>query len=151
MGRAAIFLYLFARPAVDEAYRPALMVFMTWSSPIAWLPLFSDPQQLAGCLHPGDDGYSGGCLFSMNFYRYADWILTVHCNGGIGRGLEIGGEKRAKSLLNAAVGDFAAAFDDRLRLSREVISARKLDDARDLGFLSSIPVLLHLYVLWVGV
>jgi len=75
MGAAAIFLFL-SRPSVDEVYRPALMIsglvvtiacyhyFMIRHS-------WQDAYKLVG------DGYVGTGAGFNDFYRYADWILTV--------------------------------------------------------------------------
>jgi len=75
MGAAAIFLFL-SRPSVDDVYRPALMIsglvvtiacyhyFMIRHS-------WQDAYKLTGT------GYTASGAGFNDFYRYADWILTV--------------------------------------------------------------------------
>ncbi len=146
MGAAAIFLFM-ARSTVKEAYRPALMVsglvvaiacyhyFMIRHS-------WNDAYALEG------GGYVGTGAAFNDFYRYADWILTVPLLMvelvAVLR-LPAG---RARSLLTRLV--IAAAAMIALGYPGEVISDPDGWLTRVIwGSLSSIPFFYILYVLWV--
>jgi bacteriorhodopsin len=145
MGAAAIFLFL-SRSSVDEAYRPALMVsglvvtiacyhyFMIRHS-------WQDAYALAG------DGYKGSGAAFNDFYRYADWILTVPLlMVELVAVLRLSADK-SRSLLTRLV--IAAALMIALGYPGEVISSPEGWTARVVwGALSSIPFFYILYLLW---
>ncbi|KAA1258688.1 Green-light absorbing proteorhodopsin precursor [Rubripirellula obstinata] len=147
MGAAAIFLFL-SRPSVDEAYRPALMVsglvvtiacyhyFMIRHS-------WSDAYMLA----EGGEGYVGTGAAFNDFYRYADWILTVPLlMVELIAVLRLQASK-ARSLLTRLV--IAAALMIALGYPGEVISSPEGWTTRVIwGALSSVPFFYILYVLW---
>ena len=146
MGAAALFLFM-SRSSVDEEYRPALMIsglvvtiacyhyFMIRHS-------WQDAYTLAGGTYKGS-----GAAFN-DFYRYADWILTVPLLMvelvSVLR-LEKG---KATSLLTRLV--IAAALMIALGYPGEVISTPEGWTMRLVwGALSSIPFFYILFVLWV--
>jgi bacteriorhodopsin len=145
MGAAALFLFL-SRSSVDEAYRPALMIsglvvtiacyhyFMIRHS-------WQDAYKLAG------DGYtSSGAAFN-DFYRYADWILTVPLlMVELVAVLRLEASK-SRSLLTRLV--IAAALMIALGYPGEVISNPDGWTQRVIwGALSSVPFFYILYILW---
>jgi bacteriorhodopsin len=147
MGAAAIFFFL-SRSSVDPEYRPALMVsglvvtiacyhyFMIRHS-------WEDAYQLA----EGGGSYVGTGVAFNDFYRYADWILTVPLLMvelvAVMR-LEAG---KARSLLTRLV--IAAALMIALGYPGEVISDPEGWTTRVIwGTLSSIPFFYILFVLW---
>ncbi len=146
MGAAALFLFM-SRSSVDEEYRPALMIsglvvtiacyhyFMIRHS-------WQDAYTLTGTSYKGS-----GAAFN-DFYRYADWILTVPLLMvelvSVLR-LEKG---KATSLLTRLV--IAAALMIALGYPGEVISTPEGWTMRVVwGALSSIPFFYILFVLWV--
>jgi len=146
MGAAALFLFL-SRSSVDEEYRPALMIsglvvtiacyhyFMIRHS-------WQDAYALTGGTYKGS-----GAAFN-DFYRYADWILTVPLlMVELVAVLRL--EKvKASSLLTRLV--IAAALMIALGYPGEVISTPEGWTMRVVwGALSSIPFFYILYVLWV--
>ena len=146
MGAAALFLFM-SRSSVDEEYRPALMIsglvvtiacyhyFMIRHS-------WQDAYALAGTSYKGS-----GAAFN-DFYRYADWILTVPLlMVELVSVLRL--EKvKAASLLTRLV--IAAALMIALGYPGEVISSPEGWSMRVVwGVLSSIPFFYILYVLWV--
>lgn len=146
MGAAALFLFM-SRSSVDEEYRPALMIsglvvtiacyhyFMIRHS-------WQDAYTLAGGTYKGS-----GAAFN-DFYRYADWILTVPLlMVELVSVLRL--EKvKAASLLTRLV--IAAALMIALGYPGEVISTPEGWTMRVIwGALSSIPFFYILFVLWV--
>ena len=75
MGAAAIFFFL-SRSSVDEEYRPALMVSGLVVS-IACYHYFMIRHSWQNAYTLSGDGYTGSGAAFNDFYRYADWILTV--------------------------------------------------------------------------
>jgi len=148
MGAAAIFLYL-SRSQVDPEYRPALMVsglvvtiacyhyFMIRHS-------WNDAYTLA----EGGGGYVGTGAAFNDFYRYADWILTVPLlMVELVAVLRLPAAK-ATSLLTRLV--IAAALMIALGYPGEVISDPEGWGTRVAwGVASSVPFFYILYVLWV--
>lgn len=146
MGAAAVFLFL-SRSVVDEAYRPALMISGLVTA-IACYHYFMIRQSWGGAYELGEGGYVGTGAGFNDFYRYADWILTVPLLMvelvAVLR-LEKG---RARSLLTRLV--IAAALMIALGYPGEVISNPEGWTARVIwGALSSVPFFYILYVLWV--
>jgi len=146
MGAAAIFLFL-SRPSVDEVYRPALMIsglvvtiacyhyFMIRHS-------WQDAYKLVG------DGYVGTGAGFNDFYRYADWILTVPLLMVELVAVLRLEKAKAKSLLIRLV--IAAALMIGLGYPGEVIADPSGYWTRVVwGALSSVPFFYILYVLWV--
>lgn len=146
MGAAAIFLFL-SRSTVDKEYRPALMIsglvvtiacyhyFMIRSS-------WNDAFELSGQTYVGS-----GSPFN-DFYRYADWILTVPLLMVELVAVLRLEKAKAKSLLTRLV--VAAALMIALGYPGEVISSPEGWTARVIwGSLSSVPFFYILYVLWV--
>jgi len=146
MGAAAIFLFL-SRPSVDDVYRPALMIsglvvtiacyhyFMIRHS-------WQDAYKLTGT------GYIASGAGFNDFYRYADWILTVPLlMVELITVLRLE-KSKARSLLIRLV--VAAALMIGLGYPGEVISDPSGWSARVVwGALSSVPFFYILYVLWV--
>lgn len=145
MGAAAIFLFL-SRSSVDEAYRPALMVSGLVVT-IACYHYFMIRASWQGAYTLSDGGYTGSGAAFNDFYRYADWILTVPLLMvelvAVLR-LEAG---KARSLLTRLV--IAAALMIALGYPGEVISNPEGWTARVIwGTLSSIPFFYILFILW---
>ena len=147
MGAAALFLFL-SRVNVDPEYRPALTVsglvvaiacyhyFMIRHS-------WHDAYKLA----EGGAGYVGTGAAFNDFYRYADWILTVPLlMVELVAVLRLPAAK-ATSLLTRLV--IAAALMIALGYPGEVIADPARWTERVIwGGLSSIPFFYILYVLW---
>jgi bacteriorhodopsin len=148
MGAAAIFLFL-SRGSVDAEYRPALMVSgLVVTIACYHYFMIRHSWQDAYTLAEGGAGYVGTGAAFNDFYRYADWILTVPLLMvelvAVLR-LEAG---RARSLLTRLV--VAAALMIALGYPGEVISNPEGWTMRVIwGSLSSIPFFYILYVLWV--
>jgi bacteriorhodopsin len=146
MGAAALFFFM-SRSTVKEAYRPALMVSGLVVA-IACYHYFMIRHSWQDAYALVEGGYtSTGAAFN-DFYRYADWILTVPLLMvelvAVLR-LPAG---RARSLLTKLV--IAAAAMIALGYPGEVISDPEGWTARVIwGSLSSIPFFYILYVLWV--
>jgi bacteriorhodopsin len=147
MGAAALFLFM-ARSHVDPEYRPALLVSGIVVS-IACYHYFMirhswhDAYSLVGAT-----GYKGTGSAFNDFYRYADWILTVPLlMVELVSVLRLHSAK-ATSLLTRLV--IAAALMIALGYPGEVIAdpTRGLRAGRMWGGLSSIPFFYILYVLW---
>ncbi|MEO1498753.1 MAG: bacteriorhodopsin-like [Planctomycetota bacterium] len=148
MGAAAIFLFM-SRSQVDPEYRPALAVsglvvtiacyhyFMIRHS-------WNDAYTLA----EAGAGYVGTGAAFNDFYRYADWILTVPLlMVELVAVLRLQAAK-ATSLLTRLV--IAAALMIALGYPGEVISDPEGWGARVAwGVASSVPFFYILYVLWV--
>ena len=147
MGAAALFLFL-SRVNVDPEYRPALTVsglvvaiacyhyFMIRHS-------WHDAYKLA----EGGAGYVGTGAAFNDFYRYADWILTVPLLlVELVAVLRLPAAK-ATSLLTRLV--IAAALMIALGYPGEVIADPARWTERVIwGGLSSLPFFYILYVLW---
>ncbi|XZE19102.1 bacteriorhodopsin-like [Pirellulaceae bacterium SH449] len=145
MGAAALFFFL-SRSSVDEAYRPALMVSGIVVS-IACYHYFMIRHSWQDAYTLADGGYKGTGAAFNDFYRYADWILTVPLLMveliAVMR-LEAG---KARSLLTRLV--IAAALMIALGYPGEVISSPEGWTTRVIwGALSSVPFFYILYVLW---
>jgi bacteriorhodopsin len=147
MGAAALFLFL-SRANVDPEYRPALTVsglvvaiacyhyFMIRHS-------WHDAYKLAD----GGVGYVGTGAAFNDFYRYADWILTVPLLMVELVAVLRLPESKAKSLLTRLV--IAAAAMIALGYPGEVIADPNRWGERVMwGGLSSIPFFYILYLLW---
>lgn len=146
MGAAAIFLYL-SRSSVDAAYRPALMVSGLVVT-IACYHYFMIRHSWQDAYTFSDGGYVGSGKAFNDFYRYADWILTVPLlMVELVAVLRLEASK-ARSLLTRLV--IAAALMIALGYPGEVISSPEGWTARVIwGSLSSVPFFYILYVLWV--
>jgi len=146
MGATAIFLFL-SRSMVDEPYRPALLISGLVVT-IACYHYFMIRHSWSSAYMLKDGGYVGSGAAFNDFYRYADWILTVPLLMveliSVLR-LERG---RATSLLTRLV--IAAALMIALGYPGEVISNPEGWTMRVVwGALSSIPFFYILFVLWV--
>ena len=146
MGAAAIFLFL-SRSMVDTPYRPALMVSGLVVT-IACYHYFMIRHSWQGAYALSGDGYTGTGAGFNDFYRYADWILTVPLLMVELVAVLRLEKSRAKSLLTRLV--IAAAAMIALGYPGEVISNPEGWTMRVIwGALSSIPFFYILYVLWV--
>jgi len=146
MGAAAIFLFL-SRSSVDEAYRPALMVSGLVVT-IACYHYFMIRNSWAGAYTLAENGYAGTGAPFNDFYRYADWILTVPLLMVELIAVLRLEANRARSLLTRLV--IAAAMMIALGYPGEVISSPEGWTARVVwGSLSSIPFFYILFVLWI--
>lgn len=146
MGAAAIFLFL-SRSSVDEAYRPALMVSGLVVT-IACYHYFMIRHSWAGAYTLAENGYTGTGAPFNDFYRYADWILTVPLLMVELIAVLRLEANRARSLLTRLV--IAAALMIALGYPGEVISSPEGWTARVVwGSLSSIPFFYILFVLWI--
>ena len=146
MGAAAIFLFM-SRTSVNREYRPALMVSGLVVT-IACYHYFMIRQSWQHAFTIVADGYAGSGAAFNDFYRYADWILTVPLlMVELVAVLRL--EKvKAKSLLTRLV--VAAAAMIALGYPGEIISSPEGWTARVIwGSLSSIPFFYILFVLWV--
>ncbi len=146
MGAAAIFLFM-SRASVDREYRPALMVSGLVVT-IACYHYFMIRHSWQDAYLLAEDGYAGSGAAFNDFYRYADWILTVPLLMvelvAVLR-LEAG---KARSLLTRLV--IAAALMIALGYPGEVISSPEGWTMRVVwGVASSIPFFYILFVLWV--
>ena len=147
MGAAALFLFM-ARSHVDPEYRPALLVSGIVVS-IACYHYFMirhswhDAYKLAET----GGGYVGSGAAFNDFYRYADWILTVPLlMVELVAVLRLQPAK-ATSLLTRLV--IAAALMIALGYPGEVIAdPAKWNERVMWGALSSVPFFYILYVLW---
>ncbi len=146
MGAAALFFFL-SRPSVGAAYRPALMVSGLVCA-IACYHYFMIRHSWQGAFTLGETGYGGTGASFNDFYRYADWILTVPLLMvelvvvmKLARAV-------ATPLLTKLV--IAAALMIGLGYPGEVISSPDGMTMRWIwGILSCIPFIYILYVLWV--
>lgn len=146
MGAAAIFLF-FSRSSVDEAYRPALMISGLVTA-IACYHYFMIRHSWQGAYEISGDGYVGTGAGFNDFYRYADWILTVPLLMVELVAVLRLEKSRARSLLTRLV--IAAALMIALGYPGEVISNPEGWTTRVIwGALSSVPFFYILYVLWV--
>lgn len=146
MGAAALFFFM-SRSTVKEAYRPALMVSGIVVT-IACYHYFMIRHSWQDAYALGEGGYIGTGAAFNDFYRYADWILTVPLLMvelvAVLR-LPAG---RARTLLTKLV--IAAAAMIALGYPGEVISSPEGWTSRVIwGALSSVPFFYILYVLWI--
>lgn len=148
MGAAALFLFM-SRAQVDPEYRPALMVSGIVVS-IACYHYFMIRHSWNDAYTLADAGgkYVGTGAAFNDFYRYADWILTVPLlMVELVSVLRLPSAK-AMSLLTRLV--IAAAAMIALGYPGEVIADPDRWTERVVwGGLSSIPFFYILYVLWV--
>ncbi|MEM9366739.1 MAG: bacteriorhodopsin-like, partial [Planctomycetota bacterium] len=148
MGAAALFLFL-SRSSVDAEYRPALMISGLVVS-IACYHYFMIRHSWndAYALADGGGGYTGTGAAFNDFYRYADWILTVPLlMVELVAVLRLQATK-ARSLLTRLV--VAAALMIALGYPGEVITNPEGWGTRVAwGVASSIPFFYILYVLWI--
>jgi bacteriorhodopsin len=148
MGAAAIFLFL-SRSSVDPEYRPALMVSgLVVTIACYHYFMIRHSWQDAYALAEGGGGFVGTGAAFNDFYRYADWILTVPLlMVELVAVLRLQASK-ARSLLTRLV--IAAALMIALGYPGEVIANPEGWTARVVwGALSSVPFFYILYVLWV--
>lgn len=148
MGAAAIFLFA-ARSNVGFAYRPALMVSGIVVA-IACYHYFMIRHSWhdAYTLAEGGAGYTGTGAAFNDFYRYADWILTVPLLMVELIAVMRLSRDKATSLLTRLV--IAAALMIGLGYPGEVIQDPSGATMRWVWFgLSMIPFLYILYVLWI--
>jgi len=145
MGAAALFLYM-SRAHVDPEYRPALLVSGLVVS-IACYHYFMIRHSWHGAYTLVDGNYNATGAAFNDFYRYADWILTVPLlMVELVAVLRLHAEK-ATSLLTRLV--IAAALMIALGYPGEVIADPSRWSERVMwGALSSIPFFYILYVLW---
>jgi bacteriorhodopsin len=145
MGAAALFLFM-SRAHVDPEYRPALLVSGLVVS-IACYHYFMIRHSWHGAYTLVDGGYKGTGAAFNDFYRYADWILTVPLlMVELVAVLRLRADK-ASSLLTRLV--VAAALMIALGYPGEVIADPKQWGERVMwGALSSVPFFYILYVLW---
>lgn len=145
MGAAALFLYM-SRAHVDPEYRPALLVSGLVVS-IACYHYFMIRHSWHDAYTLADGGYKATGAAFNDFYRYADWILTVPLlMVELVAVLRLPAEK-ATSLLTRLV--IAAALMIALGYPGEVIAdPAKWNERVMWGALSSVPFFYILYVLW---
>lgn len=146
MGAAAIFLFA-ARSTVGFAYRPALMVSGIVVA-IACYHYFMIRHSWQDAFELGGAGYTGTGAAFNDFYRYADWILTVPLLMVELIAVMRLSRDKATSLLTRLV--IAAALMIGLGYPGEVIQDPSGATMRWVWFgLSMIPFLYILYVLWI--
>lgn len=146
MGAAAIFLLL-SRASVDEAYRPALMISGLVVT-IACYHYFMIRHSWQDAYVLGEGGYVGSGAGFNDFYRYADWILTVPLLMVELVAVLRLEKNKARSLLTRLV--IAAALMIALGYPGEVISSPEGWTTRVIwGAASSVPFFYILFVLWV--
>lgn len=145
MGAAALFLFM-SRSHVDAEYRPALLVSGIVVS-IACYHYFMIRHSWHDAYKLVDGGFTGTGASFNDFYRYADWILTVPLlMVELVAVLRLPTAK-ATSLLTRLV--IAAAAMIALGYPGEVIADPARWSERVMwGGLSSIPFFYILYVLW---
>ena len=145
MGAAALFLFM-SRAHVDAEYRPALLVSGLVVS-IACYHYFMIRHSWHDAYMLTGGGYKGTGAAFNDFYRYADWILTVPLlMVELVAVLRLPAAK-ATNLLTRLV--IAAAAMIALGYPGEVIADPARWSERVMwGGLSSIPFFYILYVLW---
>ena len=146
MGAAALFFFL-ARSTVGAAYRPALIVSGVVVA-IACYHYFMIRTSWQGAFNFADGSYVGSGKPFNDFYRYADWILTVPLLlVELVLVMRLARDKAVPLLVKLVV---AAALMIALGYPGEVISSPEAQSMRILwGVLSCIPFFYILYVLWV--
>lgn len=146
MGAAALFFFM-ARSSVGGAYRPALMVSGIVVA-IACYHYFMIRHSWNAAFVLSENGYtSSGAAFN-DFYRYADWILTVPLLlVELVVVMRLSKAKAGPMLTKLVI---AAAAMIALGYPGEVISSPENQMMRLVwGGLSCIPFFYILYVLWV--
>lgn len=146
MGAAALFFFM-SRQSVGAAYRPALMVSGIVVS-IACYHYFMIRHSWQDAFTLGGAGYIGSGAAFNDFYRYADWILTVPLLlVELIVVMRLPKEKGGPLLTKLVI---AAAAMIALGYPGEVISSPEGQTMRLVwGGLSCIPFFYILYVLWV--
>ncbi len=146
MGAAALFFFM-SRSSVGAAYRPALMVSGIVVA-IACYHYFMIRHSWQDAFTLGDSGYSASGAAFNDFYRYADWILTVPLLlVELVVVMRLAKEKAGPMLTKLVI---AAAAMIALGYPGEVISSPEGQTMRLVwGGLSCIPFFYILYVLWV--
>jgi len=147
MAATALFLFL-SRSSVNEALRPALVVSGLVCTIAAYhYFMIRHSWNDAYMLAEGGQSYVGTGAAFNDFYRYADWILTVPLlMVELIAVLRLEASK-ARSLLTRLV--IAAALMIALGYPGEVISSPEGWLTRVIwGSLSSIPFFYILFVLW---
>ncbi len=146
MGAAALFFFL-GRSAVGAAYRPALMVSGIVVA-IACYHYFMIRDSWQEAFVLTENGYTGSGAAFNDFYRYADWILTVPLLlVELVIVMRLARAKAAPMLTKLVI---AAAAMIALGYPGEVISSPDGQMMRLVwGGLSCIPFIYILYVLWV--
>ncbi len=145
MGAAALFLFL-SRSSVDDEYRPALLISGLVVS-IACYHYFMIRHSWQDAYTLTGGSYKGSGAAFNDFYRYADWILTVPLLMVELVSVLRLEKRKATSLLTRLV--VAAALMIALGYPGEVISTPEGWSMRVVwGVLSSIPFLYILFVLW---
>lgn len=146
MGAAALFFFM-ARSSVGAAYRPALMVSGIVVA-IACYHYFMIRHSWHEAFTLGENGYVGSGAAFNDFYRYADWILTVPLLlVELVVVMRLAKAKAAPMLTKLVI---AAAAMIALGYPGEVISSPEGQTMRLVwGGLSCIPFFYILYVLWV--
>lgn len=146
MGAAALFFFA-ARSTVGAAYRPALMVSGIVVA-IACYHYFMIRHSWQDAYALGESGYAGTGAAFNDFYRYADWILTVPLLlVELVVVMRLAKEKAGPLLTKLVV---ASAVMIALGYPGEVISSPEGQSMRLVwGGLSCIPFFYILYVLWI--
>ncbi len=146
MGAAALFFFM-ARSTVGVAYRPALMVSGIVVA-IACYHYFMIRHSWQDAFVLGEGGYTGSGAAFNDFYRYADWILTVPLLlVELVVVMRLAKAKAGPMLTKLVI---AAAAMIALGYPGEVISSPEGQTMRLVwGGLSCIPFFYILYVLWV--
>ncbi len=146
MGAAALFFFL-SRSSVGAAYRPALMVSGIVVA-IACYHYFMIRHSWQDAYALSDNAYTGSGAAFNDFYRYADWILTVPLLlVELVIVMRLAKEKAAPMLTKLVI---ASAAMIALGYPGEVISSPEGQTMRLVwGGLSCIPFFYILYVLWV--
>lgn len=146
MGAAALFFFL-SKGTVSPQFRPVLTVSGIVVS-VACYHYFMIRHSWQGAYSFADGNYIGTGTAFNDFYRYADWIITVPLLMVELVGVMTLERSKAKSLLTRLV--IAAAAMIALGYPGEVISTPEGWSMRVMwGVLSSIPFFYILYVLWV--
>lgn len=146
MGAAALFFFA-ARSTVGVAYRPALMVSGIVVA-IACYHYFMIRQSWHGAFTLSDGGYVGTGAAFNDFYRYADWILTVPLLLVELVVVMRLSKDKAGSILTRLI--IAAALMIGLGYPGEIIQDPAGATMRWVWFgLSCVPFFYILYVLWV--
>ena len=144
MGAAALFFFM-ARSSVGAAYRPALLVSGIVVA-IACYHYFMIRHSWQDAFVLGEKGYSGSGAAFNDFYRYADWILTVPLLlVELVVVMRLAKAKAAPMLTKLVI---ASAAMIALGYPGEVISSPEGQTMRIVwGLLSCIPFFYILYVL----
>ncbi len=146
MGAAALFFFL-SKGTVSPQFRPVLTVSGIVVA-IACYHYFMIRHSWQGAYSFADGKYVGSGTAFNDFYRYADWIITVPLLMVELVGVMTLERSKARSLLTRLV--IAAAAMIALGYPGEVIATPEGWSMRVMwGALSSIPFFYIIYVLWV--